>query len=83
MREDESDDEAIEAEGFREDEDEDHPHEELLLLPNGSYAGVAHYPDRHARRKAAVFVDRVVCVRRGREGTAAAAEKRRTSRKLS
>ena len=55
MREDKRDDKAVEAESFRKDEDEDHAHEELLLLPDGSHAGVAHYPDCHARRKAAVF----------------------------
>ena len=48
LGEDERNDEAIEAQGLGEDQDEDHDDEELLLLAHSAHTGVAHHTNRHA-----------------------------------
>lgn len=46
--EDEGNDETVEAEHFREDEDEDHAHEEPGLLGSAPHACIAHNADGKA-----------------------------------
>lgn len=68
LREDEGNDEAVQAQSLGEDQDQNHADEELLLLPDGPHAGVADDPDRHACRKPAdvfIFVDDFARVREG------------------
>mmetsp|Transcript_25580 Transcript_25580/g.76206 ORF Transcript_25580/g.76206 Transcript_25580/m.76206 type:complete len:239 (+) Transcript_25580:39-755(+) len=52
-RHDQAHDQAVEAQGLREDEDEDHAHKELGLLRVRPHAGVPDDANRQARRQRA------------------------------
>ena len=42
MGEDDSDNESVQSQGFSEDEDQDHSHEDGLLLGIGTHSGISH-----------------------------------------
>jgi len=52
LRQDESNNEAVEAQSFRENENKDHADEKLLLLSHRAHSCVAYDADAHTGRQA-------------------------------
>lgn len=52
LRKNERYDKAVQPQGFGEDKNKDHAHEEFLLLSDRSYTRVTHDTDCHACRQA-------------------------------
>ena len=48
--EDEGDDETVECEGFSEDEDQNHTHEDFILLSICTYTSISYNTDSQAGR---------------------------------
>lgn len=51
LREDQRDNEAVETQSLGENENEDHAHEQLLLLAHRTHAGIAHNSNGHTSGK--------------------------------